>query len=135
MLLLAIGLMAIIGCSSAGKASNTARLNGKWELQKIGEVVINKANGERGAPTLELNLQENRASGFGGCNRYSGRVRIEGAEMSFGPLVSTKMACLGPNVENQYFRLLSGQKRTYRISDDKLYVGEGEEMAVFKRAE
>jgi len=34
-----------------------------------------------------------RVSGHGGCNRYGGRARIRGSSISFGPMVSTKMAC------------------------------------------
>jgi heat shock protein HslJ len=53
---------------------------------------------ERGRPTLHFDPKEPRVSGMGGVNRYGGRYTIEGAALTFGPLMATKMA--GPPEQN-----------------------------------
>ncbi|GAA3384560.1 META domain-containing protein [Cryptosporangium minutisporangium] len=42
-----------------------------------------------------LTFDENRVTGSTGCNRLSGSVALESAEVRFGPVVTTKMACGG----------------------------------------
>jgi len=43
------------------------------------------------APTLTL--EGGAASGFGGCNRFSGGYKLDGDSISIGPLAGTMMAC------------------------------------------
>jgi heat shock protein HslJ len=133
-LLLGLGILFVgISCSTAKQKTGNASLSGKWELQKIGGTRINSSNQERGVPTLELNLAEGRVSGFGGCNRYFGSVFTAGNTLVFGALASTKMACLGPNVEEQFLLALSKEKLPYRTSEGILYLGEGPGTLVFKK--
>ncbi len=64
--------------------------------------------------TLSID-DEGRVSGLAGCNRYSGRVTLEGTRLSFSPFASTRMACL-PAVDEQelrFFEALS-QSAGYR---------------------
>lgn len=61
---------------------------GKWLAEDIrGGGVIDFAQ-----TTLQIE-PDGRISGHGGCNRYGGRAQIEGSSISFGPMISTKMAC------------------------------------------
>ena len=55
---------------------------------------------------------EGKASGNGGCNRFSGSFEQAGQVLSFGPIVSTKRACLELNVETAFFNALS-QTRSF----------------------
>ena len=52
----------------------------------------------------ELNV-----SGISGCNRYSGQATINGADIEFGPLATTRMACpeATMNQEDRFLRVLS----------------------------
>lgn len=47
------------------------------------------------APRLEF-LDGGRVAGFTGCNMLSGAWRMEGAEVRFGSIATTKRMCLGP---------------------------------------
>jgi heat shock protein HslJ len=80
-----------------------------WQLVQI-------ARGAGGAPTvpsarppsLRLDSKEGRASGFAGCNRFSGSYQLAGDRLTFGPLLSTKMACeRGMDVEAAYLDALA----------------------------
>ncbi|RUP35627.1 MAG: META domain-containing protein [Curvibacter sp.] len=55
-----------------------------------------------GHPPTQLRLDASgQASGFGGCNRFSGRWRIEGGQLRLGPLATTRMMCLTPGGEQE----------------------------------
>jgi putative lipoprotein len=60
------------------------------------------------AATLQLGA-DGRASGKGGCNQYGGPYELAGASISFGALVSTKMACEQPAMDREgaYFEALA----------------------------
>lgn len=60
------------------------------------------------APTLLI--VGGRASGSGGCNRYTASVELGKKEsLHFGPIASTRMACLGDSGkrEEEFFRGLA----------------------------
>ena len=55
-----------------------------------------------GTPPTQLRFDANgQASGFGGCNRFSGRWRIDGGQLRLGPLAATRMMCLTPGGEQE----------------------------------
>ncbi len=58
-------------------------------------------------PTLLFDATGN-ASGNGGCNTFNGSYTVDGATIAFGPMISTKMACVGPGdlVESAYLDAL-----------------------------
>ncbi|NEU10108.1 META domain-containing protein [Flavihumibacter sp. R14] len=120
--------------SGCGRFIGNYRLNEHWTLQRIGSTTMTAGAGKK-IPFLELNLNEGKASGYGGCNRFTGGFSITGLQISFKPLASTKMACLEDNIEDRFLSLLTSKPLSYKVSDEMLYLGEGEEMLVFKRGE
>jgi heat shock protein HslJ len=68
------------------------------------------------AITLDLSAAtgQRRASGFSGCNRYSGTYTLKNGLLSFGPLASTRMACVGAggDIEGAYLDALTHITRT-----------------------
>lgn len=93
--------------------------NRDWSLTSVGELMNPMGQGNR-APTLRLDSGESRASGFAGCNRFSGPYTLSGDSLSFGALVSTKMACAqGNDVETAYLAAL-GTVRSFSVSDSVL---------------
>jgi heat shock protein HslJ len=87
-----------------------------WSLTSLGERMNPMGQGDR-LPTLRLDSSGSRASGFAGCNRFSGPYTLAGDSLSFGPLVSTKMACAqGNDVETAYLAAL-GNVRSFSVSD------------------
>ncbi|GAB3285313.1 hypothetical protein GCM10027297_27300 [Parahaliea aestuarii] len=102
-------------------ASPGAVLEGThWLLQSLdGEAVDAGAGGK--PLDLLLDAQEQRASGFSGCNRFNGGYSREGssghgAALRFGPLAGTLMACAeGTGLERRYLDAL-GVVDNFRIS-------------------
>ncbi|GMR02724.1 MAG: hypothetical protein BMS9Abin20_1070 [Acidimicrobiia bacterium] len=87
----------------------TDELSGSWEVASISD-----GSGTLSAPlagtSLTATITEDRIGGIAGCNQYGGDISVNGSAVSFGPLVSTLMACLGPpgvmDQESTYLGLL-----------------------------
>lgn len=90
-----------------------------WSLVTLGSNANPVGNGNR-APTLTLDSSSNRASGFAGCNRFTGSYTLNGDSLSFGAMAVTKMACAqGNEVEVAYLQALS-QVRLFSLMDSVL---------------
>jgi heat shock protein HslJ len=107
-------LMAGVGCSTADEPATP--LAGSWRAETIiGRPVIDDS-------TSTVNFEaDGRVHGRGGCNRYFGSSTIEGDQMSFGPLGSTKMACAEAlmDQETRFFQALESAER-WTIDDQGL---------------
>jgi len=65
-----------------------------------------------------------RVAGNGSCNRFTGSVTIVGDKITFGPLASTRMACMEGSVSTQedaYFAALAAVNR-YEAHDSELLI-------------
>jgi putative lipoprotein len=92
---------------TAGTAT-PPELAGTWLLEDLaGAGVIDDARA-----TLEFR-EPGRVSGRGSCNQFSGPVTITGSGVSFGPLVSTMVACAEAlmNQETKYLKALQSAER------------------------
>jgi heat shock protein HslJ len=106
--------------SEAPPAAATASLDSReWALVGLGEIAAPLGAGGRPA-TIQFDPTTGRAAGFAGCNRYSAGYTIAGDSLTFGPAVSTKMACVdGDELERGYLAMLPAV-RTYALSDSTL---------------
>jgi heat shock protein HslJ len=110
--------LLIVGCSSSGaspSASGAAvvaslapiELAGTtWTLVDLDGTTL-ASSGAR--LTLEFHADGN-VSGTAGCNTYGGTYTVDAASITFGPLLSTKMACEQPlmTTETAYLTALQG---------------------------
>lgn len=62
------------------------------------------------------------ASGSLGCNRFSAKAAVDGPEVTFGPLTTTRMACPGPpgELERALTELLGSGPLTWMIQAQAL---------------
>lgn len=118
-----IATLAIAGtlgaCAAPAPPSAPEPLWGsEWRLQSIaGQVALPQP-----AATLVF-PQPGQAVGHGSCNRFSGAVEIDRDRLTFGPLMSTKMACLGgaSEQESRYLGALQKAQR-YEVQGDTLLI-------------
>ena len=80
---------------------------------------------------LILHKDQYRIEGNGGCNAFSGTYALKNNEISFGPLVSTKVFCPALEYENEFFKTLSTANHFY-IKDDTLSLMQGKILRVAK---
>lgn len=110
-------VLALAGC--AGKSSQPAQpsIIGLWAAQEVASVPV------AADARITLSLYGNgRAVGHAGCNNYTGGYKRTGGDISFGPLISTKMACTPEimNLEQSYLSTLTAATRAERRADGML---------------
>jgi heat shock protein HslJ len=112
--LIAVGLIL---SSCAGTGSQPTDLNGtSWTLTSIqGKPVLTNTQ-----PTIRFD--NGQASGAGSCNGFGGDYTVSGNKLTFGPLMSTMMACMPQEIMDQeqaYFSALSATT-SFRVDGDRL---------------
>lgn len=116
--------------TGAPEASGPA---GKWLCESIrGHGVIDDLQS-----TIEI-AAEGKVTGSGGCNRISGRAEVQGERITFGPMISTKMAC-PPAIMDQESKFLAalGDVQRFKVDAPKekliLFNGTGRPILVLAR--
>lgn len=113
------GATLLAGCAhegagmDAGNAAPPELAGTSWTIATI-----------NGQPTAaqrkaEVRFSEDRISGNAGCNSFGGGYHLSGGVMTASQVISTKMACVGPGMdqENAFFAIL-GQPMTVTWQDD-----------------
>lgn len=108
--------LLIAACGTAAPAANLT--NRQWQLIEI--------NGQppvaAGQPLTITFDSDNRASGFAGCNGFSGSYRLEGAAIAFSQMASTLIACADDAITAQemaFHQSLNAAAR-YELKDSVL---------------
>jgi putative lipoprotein len=82
--------LSAVGRQSMGQKPNATVTNTYWRAIDLFDVPIDPdSNGKE----IHLKLLGDRATGFAGCNNFSGGYTLSGDQISFGPLASTRMMC------------------------------------------
>ncbi|UOR03484.1 META domain-containing protein [Hymenobacter aerilatus] len=91
-----------------------------WVLHQLGNsAVTTPADSQELYLTLSAD-SSNSAQGQAGCNRFRGRFTLAANDqLSFSPLMSTKMACPRLALESRYISALEGTTR-YQLAGDTL---------------
>jgi len=124
---LIVGLTTVVGAQSK-KPANTLDLDGtSWILTGIADTDL--------SPDLvgTLIFADGQAAGSATCNRYSGNYESDGSDLSFGPLMTTMMACLDPTPEADFMAAME-QVASYQVVDEQLLLvdGNGNTVLTFK---
>jgi heat shock protein HslJ len=122
LVLLGAFLAAVAGCGGDDSQPAGPPLEGTaWTLQSGVDAPADAV------PTLTLS-QDGQASGFAGCNTFSGGYEVSGDTITLGPLASTQMACPDSQMaaETSYFKALEAVD-TWSIQDSQLVLSDGDE--------
>jgi heat shock protein HslJ len=92
----------------------------RWDLVEMGAT----ADFARIVPTIEFGA-DGGVSGFAACNTFTGTFTLDGETITFGPLATTKIACVPPAsaVEAEYLGALSGVATWSIEPDGRLVLG------------
>ena len=96
----------------------------QWNLTELdGRSVVINAGTQ--AHLLFFPGQISRVSGSTGCNKLNGSFVLSAANtMTFSPLATTKMACVGDNVESKFLAVL-GKVSNWSIINKQLLLKNG----------
>lgn len=109
-------ILSVILSACTGSANPPTPASNPWVLTEInGQPVLPGS-----LPTLRF--ESDRAGGNGSCNGFGGEYTLNGDQLTFGPLVSTLMACMEPGVMEQESAYLAALQATtrYQIKDGRL---------------
>ncbi len=135
--ILAFGAFIVL---SAGTCSNKVSDNGhamhgltegKWVLEMVHGQAVKVPEGTE-MPYLAVDSTGENISGFAGCNRLGGVVKVSGDSISFPGLFSTRMYCEETQkLENSFLDVLNNAK-TFTLKGDVLTLLSGKELAVLR---
>ncbi|WIO75203.1 YbaY family lipoprotein [Porticoccaceae bacterium LTM1] len=118
--------LMLVGVKPAPSKPASELTNTYWKLSAIGNETYTHSSSQR-EPHLLLKIDNNIATGHGGCNTFSGSYKTDGETLSFSPLMATRKACVeGMDTEAKYLKLLQSVS-VYRIEGDTLTLFEGDE--------
>jgi len=127
-----VGLVSCVassGSSGYQGQPNYSSLSGHWLLSSLNN---------SGYPGSRISLQfdNNKVSGFSGCNRYFASTASQGSGiLNFGFIGSTKKLCVenqASKLESSYLRSLR-QVRSYQLSGNRLILEGNGTYLVFIR--
>ncbi len=105
----------------------------EWKLTRLGDRAV-AVTTPAAQPYLVLKSTGEEVSGFGGCNRFMGKYRVEGETLDLGRIAVTMMACAeAMDREADFFRALQATRR-WKIVDRQLelYDEDGKMLARFE---
>ncbi len=106
-------------------------LTGTWTLESMPGEDVSALFSEK-KPTLEL-ADEGKAHGLGGCNNYRTTYTLEGNTISFGPVMSTKMACPSLEGEGKFISLLEGPAEVSVVEGKLIFKKDGKIIFEFTK--
>lgn len=133
--------MISISAISCGSSSINSESKNSEQLLTNSYWILDQLNGEKISHPddirkigFEINKDEKRISGFGGCNNFFGSYKQDGDVLNFGPIASTKMACLTSTFnEHDFFKVMDSVNR-FEIRNNQLFLYEGDTLlAVFNQ--
>lgn len=122
------------GCASKQSAEPPApSIVGLWQAQEVAGTAVPADT----RVTLSM-YGDGRAVGRAGCNNYTTKYQRTGETISFGPAISTKMACAPDlmTLEQHYLDTLSAATRVERRPDGTLVLtADNAAQLLFRRQE
>ncbi len=124
---------ALPGMSCNDKQAPPGLEDAYWKLTRLGNTPVT-TSGEREA-FFRLDSRTRRVQGSTGCNRISGTYVAERGKVSFGELISTKMACMGVMEQETAFLAVLRDAASWKVVDGalELYDAGGAFLARFEQ--
>jgi heat shock protein HslJ len=114
-------LVAFLACTlyscSPKLAADRGWMRQRWVVVEMKGVPVQQSGSRRDA-YINFEVQDKRFTGNGGCNQISGNYTLDGKEIRFTDVISTKMSCEDIEFENTFLSVLSGIDRFEMNGDD-----------------
>lgn len=110
------------------------RLHDIWAVEEVFGVKINPMDFNQNAPRLEIFVSEQRVFGHDGCNTFRGKFYNEQDKLFFGPMASTKMACIdNEEITLRINEVFAKSILKYQIENNRVHLFEnGEKIMILK---
>jgi heat shock protein HslJ len=104
--------------TSKPSATTVSMIDTHWNLATLAGDAIRLPEGVEN-PYINL-LEGDRISGFGGCNKLMGTVKMDGSSISFPGLGSSKMFCEKTQALENSFMTALRATNSFKLDGDKL---------------
>ena len=122
--------------SGCGRYIFDYRLHDIWVLNEATGVKLDPARLMKGLPVFEFYPEDNKVTGHAGCNNLNARIEVSGHKITFGRIISTKMACPDMSTEQSVFSFIENNTFRYKIAEGILtFMNESGKMMVFKKVD
>lgn len=118
--------ITLFSCNTTKKAKIDSNKSSEivekyWKLVEIRGQKVTADNFASKEPHLILKSADNRVNGNGGCNSFFGTYELQANvnRISFSKIGATRMACIKPTVENDFFNVLETVDN-YTLKNDTL---------------
>lgn len=139
--LLLAAVTALSSCASGNRPTTAATpprntaglLDTYWRLGELGGQQISTPDGAREIHMI-LGSENQRVSGFSGCNRMTGGFVLNGESLRFDQMAGTLMACAqDPDLEKRFLAMFA-KVRHWEISGETLRLldDDGNRLATFQ---
>lgn len=117
--------------SGCGDYPSPYDLHDVWELVSMNNEPVKQLENSQ-SPYFILNALNSTITGSGGCNRINATYLLRGRTMTFGPCISTKMAC--PNLDQEQAFISAISEQTLKIKmDENLTLYQENQSMTFRR--
>jgi heat shock protein HslJ len=128
---LALTTAAMVGCTGTSGGTGGTLDGVTWSLTSYFGDDATNALSSHDVIDATFQAADSVVSGSSGCNRYSGRYSASGAELTFGALATTQMACdeITNELERTYFANLAAAQ-TYTATAESLTIFDASGTAI-----
>ena len=109
-------------------------INGLWQLLYVNGNKVTKEQAGKEIPQLAFNTTDNTLTGSTGCNRITGKIRVNSYLVEFDNLAATRMFCNNAIYETPLLQLLRGSLSYTLENEELIFTKEGKQVLVFRRA-
>lgn len=140
--------LTIMGCNSSKQVGSTATDDNsklmentknqsvedvKWVISTLEGKDMSDIKNHGKAIYFTLNSKDNRVNGYSSCNTFMGTYKLEGTQISFSQMASTRMACPDSEINESEILSVFETADNFTIADGKLSLNKARRapLAVF----
>jgi copper homeostasis protein (lipoprotein) len=116
--------------SNQGDTIPDKRLNNMWVIVQLEDSTLNPDNFMNGLPRIDLSVIRHEISGHDGCNRIRGTFSTRGNTITFGQLITTKIACPHKDWSQKIAPSLSGKSFRFTFGKNRLIFKQGNKVII-----
>lgn len=119
--LIPVLLVMMVLLAACGSGNSSASVVGTWKLVSYGSA--DKQTPAAEGVDTSIEFKDGKLSGNVGCNSFGGDYKVDGDKITFGPVMSTMMACLNQSGDQEQGTLAVLQNTVkYAVSGDTLTI-------------
>ena len=138
--LIACLILLLTACSTIKKTPHNTvddKINNiSWSVISFKGKMLDAKDFASGLPILIFSMQDGKISGNDGCNNFMGVATYNGNSIATGAIATTRMACPGNTIQNDFYDFLASKNLSWRLDNNailRLYVNDAEVMALKER--